>query len=107
MDLIKDLSAITDIKEYNLKSLLTLVTKLISHYVYCSAKEKSTQIDIDLGIAELIIYFENDVVKYKFIPSKELHNSIKKSFNSDEDLLIDEAIKVLGQRIEKTYKELL
>ncbi len=107
MNLLKDLANITDIKEYNLQRLTDIISKLISHYTFCARQEGLNCIDIDLGKANLIIRFEDDGISYKFVPGKDLNEAIKRAYNNKDTELIDGTIKLIGQRINKTYKELL
>ena len=107
MNLLKDLSSMTNIKEYNFEYLSKVISKLIAHYVFCAKQDNQKHIEIDLDFAKLIIGFADDNIFYKFIPSKELNDSIKQAYNDQDAKLIDETISLIGQRIIKTYKELL
>lgn len=104
---LKDLSQLCGVQEYNLQGLVNQFNNLISHYIFCEKEKKNTNVEVDIGIGTLVFIIVNNEIKYKFIPSKKLERSVSSGYNSKESVLIEKADKLIGQRINKTYKELL
>lgn len=104
-ELKKDLSVLTNIKEYNLDKLCKLIINIIGYDILESIKNKNTVTEINLGFGVLSVLIEEDILKYKFIPCTELETVIKNSYKGKNNLklIVDKA---LGDRIIKSYKEL-
>lgn len=105
--LLKDLSSVCGVKEYNLQGLSELAIDLIGHYIHCAKLEKDNPINIDIGIGNLAILCKEDCIEYKFSPSEDMEKSLSRSARMSSDVLIDRACELIGQRINKTYKELI
>lgn len=106
-DVLTDLSALCGVKRFNLDGLASQLTYLISHYITCARAEKTDVVELDIGIGTLILKLDDIEVKYKFIPSNQLSKEVINGYNSKDSVLIQKADKLIGQRINKTYRELL
>lgn len=109
IDIKKDLSQLTGVAEYNIQSLFDKINLIISHTVCESLIEHRNETSIDLGFGNLIIYINDDNIVYKFIPSNKLETSISTYTEMCDRLstpLTKKCDKVLGERINSTYKEL-
>lgn len=107
MELLKDLAEISGVKKFNLDGLTKLSLDLFSHYISCAKQENTNLLEIDIGIGSLIIRLSENEIDYKFIPSKNLEWAIKDGLVNKESILIKKANTLIGQRINKTYKELI
>ena len=63
--------------------------------------------EIDLGFGTLLIKLEDDIIKYKFIPSSVLETNIKETVQKKKNPLVAAVDESLVSKIERCYKELL
>lgn len=105
--LINDLSALTTVSVHSLKELAEKANFTIAHTVFENIKSGNPLTTIDIGIGTLYIKLEDENIKYKFIPNKNLKALVCQAATSKESPLINEAEMVLNKRIEQTYKDLL
>lgn len=105
-DLLKDISAITTIPQFSLQNLSNLMKDIIAYDVQESLLEKENICEIDLGIGMLNILITEDEIKYKFIPSKSLSDSVIYGVEHKDTPLIIKAEKSLNKKIMNTYKDL-
>lgn len=104
--LIEDLCTLTTVGKYNLDQLVDMSISIISHDVEESLRNFEDISAIDIGIGILYIQHVEDTIKYKFVPSKKLDDTVVdtvKHRRSDLTLKID---KTLGERINNTYKDM-
>ena len=106
IDVLKDVSTITNIPE----KYLLKITEAEKYSICESITELNLLNDVmeefDLGIGKLIICLEDEIVKYKFIPSESLENTIKDSIKSGKnefELKLDSS---LCSRVESLYRDL-
>lgn len=105
--LIEDLSIITTISQHALTNLNEKSIACISHSVCESLLSGNNITEIDIGIGILYIKCEVDQIKYKFIPSSKLEESVVhtvKHKKSPVQYCIETSLK---DRIETTYKNLI
>lgn len=105
MQLIKDLSSITNIPESLLNKLVLKSNACIGYAVKENMYEGEENTLIDIGIGQLAISVSDDQIRYKFIPSRALESSIIKYIDNEselEELVADN----LKQKILSVYKEL-
>jgi hypothetical protein len=105
--LVEDISALTSIATNSLLNLVDLATCCISHDVLESIIEKNSTTEVDIGVGTLYIKLEGDEIKYKFIPSKKLEESVLKTVTYNLDHLVSKVESSLKKKIENTYKNLL
>jgi hypothetical protein len=106
-EVIKDISKLTTINEEYLKSLVTKGEWCICSYIEDSVLKKETITKIDIGIGFLSILVEDNTIKYKFIPNKELEEAIRDTIINDKNPLKLKLEKSLVDKITKMYKEYL
>ena len=106
-NLIKDLNTLTTIEVASLERLSDLSVKIICHDIYENFLAVDHISEIDIGIGTLLVSIEDDIVKYKFIPSTALEQMLTKTFDSKTSPLLKAADKALVDKIEQAYKELL
>ena len=105
--LIEDLSTITTISQGTLSSLNDKAISCICHSVYESVLETDSLTKLDIGIGILYIKCEGSEIKYKFIPSKKLEESVASTIVSKKSPLVYQVETSLKERVESTYKNLL
>lgn len=104
--LIDDISTLTTIAKYNLEQLNNKCISIISHDVEESLRDYEEITKIDIGIGFLVIQHKEDTIRYKFIPSKKLDDTIVNTYNNRKSNLVMDIDKALGDRIQNTYKDL-
>lgn len=102
-----DISAITGIPKLTLETLFNRMSLCIGHAVWESTCKNDVLTDVDIGIGTLYIKLEDNNIKYKFIPSDKLNNTVQLSVKSKNSPLLTAAETSLQKKIENTYKELL
>ena len=106
-EVIKDISTLTTINEEYLKSLVAKSEWCICSYIEESILKKETITKIDIGIGFLSVLVEDNSIKYKFIPNKELEEAVRNTIIDDKNPLKLKLEKSLVDRITKIYKEYL
>lgn len=103
----EDLATLTTIPEKTIAKLLSKV-----NYCICNAVEESvlaneliTEIDLDFGTLKILT--ANNELKYKFIPSAKLNDSIIATITNGHNTLTKTLEATLVERITSTYKDLL
>lgn len=106
-NLIEDLNKITTIPTSKLDKLLDISKYLISQYV-CEDKTQNEDIsEIDIGFGQLLITKTEGEVKYKFIPSEDLQQLIKLTYNTSTGPLELKLEENLAKKFINTYKDLV
>lgn len=107
VDILTDLSVLTGVSKLSLQNLCDKATLAISHGVFERIQSHEPQVEFDIGIGSLYIKLEGDSIKYKFIPSKELEETVAFTVKNNECILTNKIDKALGDRIENAYRNLL
>lgn len=105
-NLIEDLSVLTTISESSLNKLVEKSKFIICHDIQESLIGKNDITDINIGIGVIKIKIDNDGVRYRFVPSKSLEESIVTTVESGRSPLTCEIEQAIVNKIEKVYKEL-
>lgn len=106
INLAKDLSDLTSIPEKYLNKINTSKLYIINDGVYNSIKSSKCVEEFDIGIGTLVIGVEDNLIKYKFIPSNELDNSLKSTIKSNKNILELSLEKSLVNKVSELYKDL-
>lgn len=106
-NMIEDISKLTTIQKEYLDSLVAKSEWCICSYIENTILNKESITKIDIGIGSLSILVEDNTIKYKFIPSKELENAIRTTVIDDKNPLKFKLEKTLVDKITNIYKELL
>lgn len=104
--LVDDLSVLTNIAKYNLESMVNVSNNIISHAIFESMNSHEPYTEIDIGIGTLYIRFDDDMIKYKFVPSTRLEYAVKDTVKNNHSRLTSTVEDILGKRIMSTYKDL-
>lgn len=106
-NVIKDVGILTTIPELNLKKLVNIVVKIISHDIVECIKNGKSICSEDIGIGIIHIDIEQEDLKFKFTPSQQLQTTIRNSIESNDSELVIELENILKEKIVNTYKSLL
>ena len=106
-DIIKDTSVLTTIPDKVLRKLITKEIYCINDAVEETRLSEGKITDLNIGLGILSIGVLDDKVFYKFVPSKELEDSVKASILNERNLLEDALEAALVDKLTNTYKDLL
>lgn len=107
IDVVKDLSQLTNIDNSILQELIRLAILDIGHTTLETFIEHNNQLEADLGIGILYIKYNQEGVKYKFIPSDKLETTINEALSNKVSPLVKLSDRTLKSRLEETYKYLI
>ncbi len=105
--LINDLTLLTGVSKNALDELNDKANLTIAHCVFESLKEGNPLTTIDIGVGILYIKLEDENIKYRFVPNKNLEALVSQAATSKSSPLANRAEMILNKRIEQTYKDLL
>lgn len=106
-NLIKDISILTDVNESTLNKFTSICNYCIGHAVHETDCLHEDTTKIDIGFGELHIKVDEEGIRYRFIPSKELENTLVKTVTKHISPVITALETNLQEKIDRTYKELL
>lgn len=107
MKLTKDLAQVTLIPEKRFNFLINYSIDLLANGVYETKLTGENITDIDLGLGVLYIKADGAEVKYKFVPSASLENSIRAALSKDYSPLVKNLDTSLVSHLLDTYKDLM
>lgn len=105
-DTIKDLSTTTTIPYFTLRKLADRFSAVISYNVGESQLSGDDVCELDIGIGTLLISLNSDEIKYKFIPSKKLSESVIDAVQNNNFELVTDMEDSLRKKVMNTYKDL-
>ncbi len=100
----KDLSTLTTINESTLSKLNNKAVWCITDAVCKSVYNRDDSAIIDMGIGKLTIKFDNNQVRYKFVPSKELEEAVTAAVLDERNPLVDALESSLVDKMTNVYK---
>ena len=106
-NLIKDISTLTDVTETTLNKFTSVCTYCIGHAVHEADCLHEDITKVDIGFGELHIKVDEETIKYRFVPSKELEQTLVKTITKHTSPIITKLETNLQEKIDRTYKELL
>ena len=107
MNLTKELTDLTCIPEKLFEKLSNNVKFLILQSLQETLIKKEAVCEINLGLGELLISLEDDELRFKFIPSKDLEKDILKTIETEQNPMEKILSNNMVKTLERTYKELL
>ena len=107
IDVISDISVLTDVSENLLKKIVSVCNYSIGHAVHETQCERNNITELDIGIGKLHIKLDEDNIYYRFVPSKELEKILIQTVATGNSPIIAKIDSNLQEKIERTYKELL
>lgn len=106
INIIDDISKLTTIEVEDLNKLISKAIWCICNAVIESNMDNKSITALDVGLGKLLISNEDDVIKYKFIPSKKLEKYLVKSLTEGKNPLKLILEKTLCSRITNAYKDI-
>lgn len=107
MNLLQDLSTITTVPIDIFNKLNIKAVWCISDNFYESIINKDEITSIDIGIGQLLIKLDNEQIKYKFIPSKILDDTLKSTYKDKKSKLQYQLDRSIIKNLTQTYKDIL
>lgn len=107
IDIIQDVSTITTIPKDALDKLVNKELWCICEAVKEGSLKNESPTEMDIGIGTLLISDHEETVKYKFIPSKALEESVNETIQNKKSPLELKLEKNLVNKILNTYKTIL
>lgn len=106
-DILNDLSILTTIPILNLNKLSTRSCEDMCHCVLESINSNEQVSSLDIGIGQIVVFVDDEQIKYKFLPSSEFEQMLIDSINSNKSPLTNTIEQSLQKRMINIYKELL
>ena len=105
-DSIKDLSTITTIPYFTLQNIFDKMSDIIAYDAHESFVNRDSVSEIDIGIGTLNILVDSDEIRYKFIPSNSLRDSVYDAVVNNQVSLLSNIEEAVSKRVMNAYKEL-
>lgn len=105
--LIEDVSTLTSIPENLLKKLVKVSNYCVGHALHEALCEQQDYVTVDIGIGDLQLKLQDNTLRYKFIPSRELEDALVTTVKSGTSSIIVQLDNTLQEKIEDTYRGLL
>lgn len=104
-NLTEDISKLTNIPYRTLLKLVTKQEFAIASVVKDNVLDGNSTMSIDIGYGNLIICVDDDVVKYRFVPSSKLNDKVKAAINNGDSMIyqLEQSVK---NKILSQYKEM-
>ena len=106
-DINKDLSTLTTVNKSVFSKLNSKIMWCISNCVCESVKNREDYAEIDLGYGTLVIYFSDNEIRYRFIPSQTLEKAIVNTVVNERNDLVVNIENSLVSKLTNVYKTLL
>jgi len=103
----EDLSKLTTIDILYLNRIFNKIVWCISDYIEMAIDKGEDQVEVDLGFGVIIININEDNIKYRFKPSKELEESVINTAIDGKNNFTLTLEKTLVQKITNIYKDFL
>lgn len=106
-NLLEDVAALTDVSENTLRKFMPVITSSIGHSIFEGLCRNENIIEVDIEIGRLILKVEDEGVRYRFVPSKELEKTIVTSIKTHSSPILDKLETNLQQKLDCAYKEFI
>ena len=106
-NIVEDLSTLTTISQTTLNKLVKQTDYIICDGVHESILKNENITTVDIGIGTLLIKVGEEEIKYKFIPSNTLENTLIWTIDNHESPLVSKIESTLKDRVFNVYKELI
>ena len=100
----EDLSTLTTINESVFTKLVNKIEWCISDGVEKAIKSGENQANIDLDFGVLKIHFDNNEIKYKFVPSQKFEKILTNTIVNERNDLVLNIEESLVSKLTNTYK---
>lgn len=105
VNIVDDLSNLTTIQVASLNKLVKQSLWIICDGIVQAINNKQDEAEFDLGIGLLKIKFDNEQVKYRFVPKPTMENAINKAVVDEQNPLQLALESALAEKLSSTYKE--
>ena len=106
-DILDNVSTLTSINKKALEKLSNVAIYCLNDAVEESRISGEEITEADIGIGKLLIKFDGEQVKYKFIPSAKLEESITDTIVHKSNILEIAIENSLKDKVLNTYKDLI
>ena len=106
IDVKSDLSTLTNIPVRYLDKMENLLEYIIIDGINDATISGENVVEFKSSIGSLLVGVEDNVVKYKFIPTETFENDLKSKIKYGQNLLKDKLEEALTERITSLYKDL-
>lgn len=106
INIIEDVSKLTTIPEVALNKICEKIEWCICDSVQEMKMAKEDNIILNIGIGKIEIIDEDDVIRYRFIPSTNLESSVKETILNHQNPIQINTEKMLKNKILNTYKDI-
>ena len=100
-------SILTTIPEKSLKRLVDIQEYIINDIVEDTMLQGETSASIDIGLGTLMIKFEDNTLRFKFVPSAKFEESLIETIVNKKNILKLTLEKNLVDKIMHVYKDLI
>jgi len=106
VDIKNDISKLLSIDKLYVDRLFNKVIWCLSDYTEKAIKSGEKNIDVDFGFGTISINLEEDCLRYRFKPSKELEKVLINTISNDQNELDLVLEKNLVQKLTNLYKDM-
>ncbi len=100
----QNMSLLSMVHKRDLDKIFRVEELIMGSYLHnCSDHDVS----FDIGIGSLIIYWDNEDIKFRFIPSERFSKTISESIDGDSDVLAKALEQSLAKKVDMSYKDFL
>lgn len=105
-DILANLTKLTNLTTQNIKNIENIISYCISDCIINNINNGEDITEINSSLGSLYIKLEKDIIKYKFIPSKEFEEIVKDTYKNKLNLLDVNLENVLSKKLTETYTSL-
>lgn len=98
---------LTTIPEKTLRKLVDIQEYIINDMVEDSMTKNETTTEVDIGMGTLMIRFEDNTLRFKFVPSAKFEESLINTIVNKENILKLTLEKNLVDKVTHIYKDLI
>ena len=98
---------LTTIPEKTLRRLVDIQEYIMNDMVEDSLVKGENQVTMDIGFGDLTIRFEDNTLRFKFVPSAKFEESLINTIVNKENILKLTLEKTLVDKITHVYKDLI
>ena len=106
-NIIQDVSQITTLQTKYLNKLVDIFMYCILESIQESILREESICEVDVGLGQLIINFENNELKFKFKPNQKFKTEIISTIKNNKNLLELELEQSLIDKLTRIYKEII
>ena len=104
INLKEDLATLTTINESTLTKLTSKAEWCISDGIVKALLNNESELSVDIDIGELILYFSDDEIKYRFIPNQRFKKIVSNAVVNERNDLVLNVENTLVSKLNNVYK---